>query len=188
MGEKITSKPQLVKKEDILPLPVKRQRKAATEARVKLKELIPHIRSLAAQLVPMHGGDYDKLLKLLELEDDWDQEEDIFAGVVNVEAKSLPAEVQTDMNTTSAGSDGEHEIVTDTDGRDARVKEEPSLDLQIPVNPRSVSEVSLTSVQNVGPVLDAIHLADARNQVSSRLSLRTPRKYGNDKKGHKKRE
>ena len=71
---------------------------------------------------------------------------------------------------------------------DARIKEEQSLDSRIPLNPKSVSEVSLTSVQNVGPVLDAIHLADARGQVSSRLSLRTPRKYCSDKKGKRRRE
>ena len=188
MGEKITSKPQLVKKEDILPLPVKRQRKAATEARAKLKELIPHIRSLTEQLVPMHGGDYDKLLKLLELEDEWDTEEDTFEGVVTVEAESLPVKVQTNVTTTVEGFEGDSRIKADTDGKDARIKEEQSLDSRIPLNPKSVSEVSLTSVQNVGPVLDAIHLADARGQVSSRLSLRTPRKYGNGKKGKRRRE
>ena len=64
MGDKITNKPQFVKKEDIVLLPTRPQQKAATEAKAKLQNMLPEIRLLASQLIPTHGGDYEKLLKL----------------------------------------------------------------------------------------------------------------------------
>ena len=53
------------------------------------------------------------------------------------------------------------------------------------VDPRFVSQVDLNSVQNVGPLLDALHLDYARNRVSSRLATSTPKKYG---EGQRKKE
>ena len=49
---------------------------------------------------------------------------------------------------------------------------------QLRVYPELADQVELNSVQNVGPLLDALHLADARNLVSSRLAVKTPKRYG----------
>ena len=146
MGDKITSKPQLVKKEDIVTLPTRPQRKAALEARARLKELLPEIRLLARQSVPIHGGDYGKLIKLLELEDDCDSECGELEGDVDAEANDSPLAIQElhdRVDTEGGGLDP---------GRE-RVKEEQVLvpgsllsRAQPLVDPRFVSQIDLNSV------------------------------------------
>ena len=120
---------------------------------------------------------YERLLKLLELEDDWDSEDDSFESAVNVKAEK---ESPTDLR---GGTSAEQ-------GKEKREKSPASLPgyTQVQVNPKHASEVDLKAVQNVGPLLDALHLADARNSVSARLSMRTPRRYGERRIRHEGRE
>ena len=72
LGDKISNKPQLVKVQDLIPLPATRS--AKSKAKEALKNLAPLLKLMAHSLGPTYSWDYERWLQAIEDEDNSDQE------------------------------------------------------------------------------------------------------------------
>ena len=68
-GSKLVNKPHLVKLEDLVKVPSRPQRKAALQAREKIKQIIPAIRKILHENVPTHSWSYDHLMHMFMQDD-----------------------------------------------------------------------------------------------------------------------
>ena len=165
LGSKLSSKSHWVKGEDIFPLPRRNQRKAALDAREKIKELVPQLRRLVSYLGPTHSWDYNLLLQILECED---EEEDtpidqLDSEPHDAETEETYGEMEERQNPPLGTSSGSLDNGNKTYGRNVNAVD-PHRQERLPVamgtlnRPQVAAEVRLDSVQNLGAVLGEIDM------------------------------
>ena len=169
------NKPQLVKLEDLVKVPVssRPKRKAAANASSLIKDLVPYIRAVVQSMVPTHSWDYNRMLQMFRNGDL--SFEDQIQAVDNIEdivSEDVSSDESTDTyfstSDNSLVSEEVHETTDESPNRNIELSDlldNPSIQMFA----HQPSQVALQSVQNLAEVFDNIY-REPDERRSSRLS------------------
>ena len=184
-GNKLVNKPQLVKLEDLVKVPAstsnRPKRKAAENASLFIKDLVPYIRAIVQSMVPSHSWDYNRMLQMFRSGDLTFEDQIQAVDIPDIVSEELSSEESPDTDTYFSTSDNSlvsEEIVETTENSPNRNVELCDLldNPSIQMYPQQPSQVDLQSVQNLAEVFDNIY-QEPEPRTSNRLALKPKLDY-----------